>query len=80
MFIRNCWYVAATPDEIGRQPMARIILGEPILFYRKEDGTAVALDDRCKHRKAPLHKGKLVGDVIQCCKARWFWASFFGFV
>ncbi len=66
MFLRNCWYVAAEAGEIGRAPLGRIILGEPVVLYRQEDGTAVALEDRCCHRRAPLHKGRLVGDALQC--------------
>lgn len=66
MFLRNCWYVAAEAAEIGRQPLGRILLGEPVVFYRKEDGSAVALEDRCCHRRAPLHKGRLEGDTLRC--------------
>ncbi len=65
-FLRNCWYVAAQADEIGFAPLGRVLLGEPVVMYRKEDGTAVALEDRCCHRRAPLHKGKVLGDRIQC--------------
>ena len=42
------------------------MLDEPIVLYRKEDGTVVALDNRCPHRWAPLSDGKLVGDDISC--------------
>ena len=31
-----------------------------------EDGTPVALEDRCAHRHLPLSMGKLVGDTLQC--------------
>jgi vanillate O-demethylase monooxygenase subunit len=66
MFLRNYWYVAAYDHEVGRQPLGRIILGEPIVFYRLEDGTPVALEDRCAHRHLPLSMGKLIGDTLQC--------------
>jgi phenylpropionate dioxygenase-like ring-hydroxylating dioxygenase large terminal subunit len=65
-FLRNAWYVAAMSDEVGRTPMSRVLLNEPVVMYRKEDGTAVALEDRCCHRRAPLSKGKVVGDDLQC--------------
>jgi phenylpropionate dioxygenase-like ring-hydroxylating dioxygenase large terminal subunit len=65
-FLRNAWYAAAWANEVSRTPMARTILARPVVLYRKEDGTAVALADRCPHRSAPLHKGKLIGDNIQC--------------
>jgi phenylpropionate dioxygenase-like ring-hydroxylating dioxygenase large terminal subunit len=66
MFLRNYWYVAASDSEVGRQPLRRIILGEPIVFFRTEDGKPVAFEDRCAHRHLPLSMGKLVGDHLQC--------------
>lgn len=66
MFLRNYWYVAASDAEVGRNPLRRTILGEPIVFFRLEDGTPVAFEDRCAHRHLPLSMGKLVGDHLQC--------------
>ena len=43
MFLKNSWYVAATGQEVGRTPFARTILNQPVVLYRREDGTAVAL-------------------------------------
>ena len=66
MFPRNAWYVAATADELGRELLGRTLLDEPVVLYRCDDGTPVALEDRCSHRFLPLSKGYLVGDVVQC--------------
>jgi vanillate O-demethylase monooxygenase subunit len=66
LFLKNCWYAAAFCDEVGRAPLARTLLDIPIVFYRKENGTAVALRDRCSHRFAPLSVGQVVGDELQC--------------
>jgi vanillate O-demethylase monooxygenase subunit len=66
MFVRNAWYVAAWDREIGRDMLRRIVLGEPLVLYRREDGTPVALEDRCCHRQAPLSMGKLRGDIVEC--------------
>jgi phenylpropionate dioxygenase-like ring-hydroxylating dioxygenase large terminal subunit len=66
LFLRNYWYVAATDSEIGRKPLARTILGEPIVFFRTEAGVPAALEDRCAHRHLPLSMGKLDGDELQC--------------
>ena len=60
MFLRNYWYVAATDAEISRKPLGRMILGDPIVLFRAEDGTPVAFEDRCPHRQLPLSMGKLV--------------------
>lgn len=64
--VRNAWYVAAWDHEIGRDMLRRILLNEPVLLYRRQDGKAVALEDRCCHRQAPLSMGKLVGDIVEC--------------
>jgi phenylpropionate dioxygenase-like ring-hydroxylating dioxygenase large terminal subunit len=66
MFLRNYWYVAGTDDEVGRKPLGRMILGEPVVFFRTEAGVPVAMEDRCAHRHLPLSMGKLVGDDLQC--------------
>jgi phenylpropionate dioxygenase-like ring-hydroxylating dioxygenase large terminal subunit len=67
-YLRNTWYVAAWADEVGNTGMFhRTLLDEPILFYRKSDGTIVALQDRCPHRFIPLHLGTLKGDIVECC-------------
>jgi phenylpropionate dioxygenase-like ring-hydroxylating dioxygenase large terminal subunit len=67
MFLRNAWYVAAWDHEVTRMEMLRrILLDEPVVFYRTEDGRPVALADRCCHRHAPLSRGKLKGDAVEC--------------
>lgn len=66
MFLRDQWYVAAWSDEVGNTPLARTLLGENIVLYRKTDGGVIALEDRCAHRHLPLSNGAVVGDNIQC--------------
>lgn len=58
--------MAATSEEIGRQPIQRWILDLPIVMYRKLDGGIVALDDRCPHRWAPPSRGWIESDDIVC--------------
>ena len=67
-YLRNAWYVAAWSDGVGDgQLVPRTIMDEPIVLYRKADGAVAAIEDRCAHRFAPLHMGKIVGgDRIQC--------------
>ena len=66
MFLRNQWYCAALGHELGREPLGRVFLDEPVVIYRKDDGGIVALEDRCCHRRAPLSKGKVEGDRLRC--------------
>lgn len=64
---REQWYVIAFSNEVGREPLARSIMGDPVLLYRREDNTPVALFDRCPHRGMRLSNGgKLIDDAIQC--------------
>lgn len=65
-FVTNAWYLAAWSTEVADGVLARRILDEPIVFYRKRDGTPVALIDRCSHKLAPLSLGKKIGDELQC--------------
>ena len=66
-FLRNGWYAAGWRHEVERdKPFARVLLGEPIVFYRRADGSPVALEDRCCHRSLPLSVGEIVGDNLQC--------------
>jgi len=63
---RNAWYVAAFRETVGRDLVERTIVNTPVVLYRKEDGTPVALDGRCPHRHFPLGKSCLKGDTIVC--------------
>lgn len=66
MFVMNAWYVAAIAADVGRVPLRRVICNEPIVLFRAENGDAVALADRCIHRRLPLSEGKLHGDRLVC--------------
>lgn len=66
-FLKNIWYVAAWAEQVAPgASLARIILNEGVLLFRDADGRAAALRDRCPHRYAPLHLGKLNDGVIEC--------------
>src|SRR5262245_50628355 len=66
-FLRNAWYVAAWSDELTRDRLlARTLLEEPVVLFRTATGQPAALFDRCPHRFAPLSRGRLKGDVIEC--------------
>ena len=65
-FARNHWYAGAWSSEIGERPLARRLLGEPVVFFRQADHTVAALLDRCPHRLVPLSLGTCKGGRIQC--------------
>jgi vanillate O-demethylase monooxygenase subunit len=64
--VRNGWYVAAFAAEVTRALLARTILNQPVVLYRKEDGSAVAIGGRCPHRHFPLGAACLKGNNIEC--------------
>jgi len=63
---RNMWWMAAWTHEITDKPTARTLLDRAIVLYRGASGSAVALDDRCPHRSAPLSEGRVCGDALAC--------------
>ncbi|KRB93567.1 aromatic ring-hydroxylating dioxygenase subunit alpha [Noviherbaspirillum sp. Root189] len=64
---RNLWWVAALSKDVSHEkPLGLWLLDEPVVLYRKQDGSAVALDNRCPHRWAPLSEGRIDGDNIVC--------------
>jgi vanillate O-demethylase monooxygenase subunit len=65
-FPLNCWYVAATSDEVGRRPLGRSLLDQPVVLYRQESGSVAAFEDRCAHRAFPLSVGRVEGDLLVC--------------
>jgi phenylpropionate dioxygenase-like ring-hydroxylating dioxygenase large terminal subunit len=66
MFLKNGWYCAGWMHELDAGPIARRMLDEPVLVFRAADGAAVAVQGRCPHRFAPLHRGTIAGDTITC--------------
>jgi len=66
-FVRNLWYVAAWSHEVpADNPFGTTVIGEPIVLYRRRDGSVVALEDRCPHRHSPLSLGRIEGDDLRC--------------
>jgi len=65
-FVRDLWYAAGWSEDVKRELVPRTIIGDHIVLYRSIAGDIVALSDTCPHRFAPIHRGKLVGDAVEC--------------
>ncbi len=66
-FLTNAWYVVAWDHELLPDGLlARRVLDQPLVLWRRADGTAVAMHDLCPHRHAPLSLGRREGDSIRC--------------
>jgi phenylpropionate dioxygenase-like ring-hydroxylating dioxygenase large terminal subunit len=64
--LKNAWYVAAWDDEIGASPIERTIIGQCVVLYRCAEGSVAALDGMCPHRRLPMAKGRVEGDLLSC--------------
>ncbi len=69
--LTRAWYVACTSAELGKRPIARTILGRPLVLFRAGEGVASALLDRCPHRNAPLSEGRVVSGELECPYHGW---------
>jgi phenylpropionate dioxygenase-like ring-hydroxylating dioxygenase large terminal subunit len=65
-FPMNAWYAASWDYEVKRTLLPRTICGKHLVFYRRTDGVAVALEDACWHRVVPLSHGRLRGNDVVC--------------
>jgi len=66
------WYVVSTSAALGRRPLARTLLGTPLVLFRDNDGRAHALIDRCPHRNVPLSLGRVAGNGrLECAYHGW---------
>ncbi|MEO0821239.1 MAG: Rieske 2Fe-2S domain-containing protein [Pseudomonadota bacterium] len=71
-YVRGMWYVAMPASALRRGAMrAQTILGEPVLFARRRDGSVFAIRDLCPHRGIPLRFGRFDGETVQCGYHGW---------
>jgi len=69
--LKQAWYVACSSGDLERKPLARSVLGYPMVLFRGAGGTATALLDRCAHRNVPLSLGSMVEGRIECRYHGW---------
>jgi phenylpropionate dioxygenase-like ring-hydroxylating dioxygenase large terminal subunit len=72
--LNSYWYIACQSQELGKKPLATTILQQPIVLFRTADNKAIALEDRCSHRNAPLSQGKIIENSLQCPYHGWRYA------
>jgi phenylpropionate dioxygenase-like ring-hydroxylating dioxygenase large terminal subunit len=70
--LRRFWYVACQSVELGRKPLARTVVGVPLVLFRDAGDKPAALLDRCPHRNVPLSLGRVVaGGRLECAYHGW---------
>lgn len=66
------WPVALSERVGGAAPLGVVCDGAPIVLYRDATGQVRALEDRCRHRRAPLSLGRVTADgQLQCGYHGW---------
>ncbi|HUI60056.1 MAG TPA: aromatic ring-hydroxylating dioxygenase subunit alpha [Steroidobacteraceae bacterium] len=66
-YLRNAWTMAGWASELDNGVViARRLLETPVVIFRDSRGVPQALVDRCPHRFAPLSRGKVKGDILEC--------------
>ena len=72
--LRRFWYAACFAADVTTEPVARTVLGTPLVLWRPafDRPVSVALD-RCAHRDAPLSKGWVANCHLVCAYHGWEW-------
>jgi phenylpropionate dioxygenase-like ring-hydroxylating dioxygenase large terminal subunit len=69
--LKEFWYVACLSEELRDRPLARTVLGTPLVLFRDRAGRAAALLDRCLHRNARLSAGVVLPEGLACAYHGW---------
>ena len=65
------WFILARSRQVTRRPSAWMLLNQPVLLYRDQEGRVRAMLDRCPHRGVRLSLGEVVGSNIVCRYHGW---------
>lgn len=70
------WFIACLGRQLRGRPLARTVLGVPLVVFRAaggraKGGLAAALLDRCPHRNVALAGGRVQGGCVACPYHGW---------
>jgi phenylpropionate dioxygenase-like ring-hydroxylating dioxygenase large terminal subunit len=72
--LRRFWYVACFARDLTSSPLARTVLGTPLVLWRPSPhAPARVAVDRCPHRDAPLSRGWVSDCHLVCPYHGWEW-------
>ena len=69
--LSQCWHPVAYGHDVGDGPVSSILLHEPLVLWRDESGSVVAMRDLCIHRGTALSLGWLANGCIVCPYHGW---------
>ena len=68
----GAWRTLALAEQVtADKPLAVVCDGEDIVLFRNPAGLALALEDRCPHRRVPLSLGEVKDGRLQCGYHGW---------
>ena len=65
------WHPVAGADEVGPQPVAALLLAQPLVLWRDASGAIQAWADQCPHRGARLSLGQVCEGRLTCAYHGW---------
>lgn len=65
------WYPVMPLADLAAGPQAFTLLGQPLVLWRRADGSPAALRDRCCHRSAKLSMGIVQNGCVRCPYHGW---------
>jgi nitrite reductase/ring-hydroxylating ferredoxin subunit len=68
--LRHAWLPVARAIDVAK-PKASDLLGERLVVFRRQDGSAAVTDRRCIHRSGDLAAGTVKGTAIVCPYHGW---------
>lgn len=70
--VKGQWWAVALTEAVGSdKPLPVVCEGEELVLFRNAAGKALALEDRCPHRRVPLSPGVLTSGGLQCPYHGW---------
>jgi phenylpropionate dioxygenase-like ring-hydroxylating dioxygenase large terminal subunit len=69
--LKNFWYPIQFSEKVSTKPQRQRILGQDLVVYRDESGTAQVMSDLCVHRGGALSGGWVKGGCIVCPYHGW---------
>jgi phenylpropionate dioxygenase-like ring-hydroxylating dioxygenase large terminal subunit len=73
--LRRFWHPVSFSHEVRDRPVAARLLDVPIVLWRSQDGTVVAMHDTCLHRGTALSIGWVDTDKLVCKYHGWSYES-----
>ena len=72
---REHWHPVAGCTDVAGQPLAALLLGQPLVLWRDAAGSIQAWADQCPHRGARLSLGRVCQGRLECPYHGWQFES-----